>query len=123
MTVSPILTDVSRPRLWRLPFDPHQSGKTWHRLALTKCLLWGIECEFVVANARDERPTMIPTMRREAAARVVALVLLAGLGSSLAAAVAHAADFGGECCAELEERVADFEATTVRRGNEKVSIR
>ena len=66
---------------------------------------------------------MIPTMRREAAARVVALVLLAGLGSSLAAAVAHAADFGGECCAELEERVAEFEATTVQRGNEKLSLR
>jgi len=35
---------------------------------------------------------------------------------------ASAADFGGDCCADLEERVAELEATTVRKGNRKVSL-
>jgi hypothetical protein len=35
---------------------------------------------------------------------------------------AEAADLGGDCCADLEERVADLEATTVRKGNKKVSV-
>lgn len=34
----------------------------------------------------------------------------------------HAADFGGDCCADLEERVAVLEATTARKGNRKVSL-
>lgn len=37
-------------------------------------------------------------------------------------APAKAADLGGDCCADLEERVAELEATTVRKGNKKVSI-
>jgi len=35
---------------------------------------------------------------------------------------ANAADPGGDCCADLEERVAELEATTVRKGNKKVSV-
>lgn len=35
---------------------------------------------------------------------------------------AEAADLGGDCCADLEERVADLEATTVRKGNKKMSV-
>ncbi len=35
---------------------------------------------------------------------------------------ANAADLGGDCCADLEERVADLEATTARKGNRKVSL-
>ncbi len=35
---------------------------------------------------------------------------------------AKAADLGGDCCADLEERVAELEATTVRKGNKKVSL-
>jgi hypothetical protein len=35
---------------------------------------------------------------------------------------ALAADLGGSCCADLEERIAELEATTVRKGNRKVSI-
>ncbi len=30
---------------------------------------------------------------------------------------------GGDCCADLEERVAELEATTVRKGNRKVSLK
>ena len=35
---------------------------------------------------------------------------------------AQAADLGGDCCADLEERVAELEATTVRKGNRRVSV-
>ena len=35
---------------------------------------------------------------------------------------AKAADLGGDCCADLEERVAELEATTVRKGNRRVSL-
>lgn len=34
-----------------------------------------------------------------------------------------AADLGGDCCADLEERVAILEATTARKGNRKVSLK
>jgi predicted porin len=43
-------------------------------------------------------------------------------GLALASAAAQAADLGGDCCADLEERVADLEATTARKGNRKVSL-
>ena len=36
---------------------------------------------------------------------------------------AQAADLGGDCCADLEERIAELEATTVRKGNRKVSLK
>ncbi len=38
--------------------------------------------------------------------------------------IANAADLGvgGNCCADLEERIAELEATTVRKGNRKVSL-
>lgn len=35
---------------------------------------------------------------------------------------ASAADLGGGCCADLEERVAELEATTARKGNRVVSL-
>jgi predicted porin len=35
---------------------------------------------------------------------------------------ANAADLGGDCCADLEERIADLESTTARKGNRKVSL-
>ncbi|MFA5952918.1 MAG: porin, partial [Hyphomicrobium sp.] len=38
------------------------------------------------------------------------------------AAPAAAADLGGNCCADLEERIAELEATTARKGNRKVSL-
>lgn len=36
--------------------------------------------------------------------------------------IVKAADLGGNCCADLEERVAELEATTARKGNRKVSL-
>jgi hypothetical protein len=35
---------------------------------------------------------------------------------------AMAADLGGSCCADLEERVAELEATTAKKGNRKVKL-
>ena len=35
---------------------------------------------------------------------------------------ASAADLGGDCCADLEERIAELEATTARKGNRKVKL-
>jgi len=39
-----------------------------------------------------------------------------------AASPAQAADFGGNCCADLEERIAELEASAARKGNRKVSL-
>jgi predicted porin len=38
------------------------------------------------------------------------------------AAPAWAADLGGNCCADLEERISELEATTARKGNRKMSV-
>src|ERR1044072_6905839 len=35
---------------------------------------------------------------------------------------AGAADLGANCCADLEERIAELEATTARKGNRQVSV-
>lgn len=48
--------------------------------------------------------------------------MLATLGVLMAATSANAADLGGNCCADLEERIAELEATTARKGNRKVSL-
>ena len=53
------------------------------------------------------------------------LAVLAGsafIAGGLAVSPAQAADLGGDCCADLEERVAVLEATTARKGNRKVSL-
>ncbi|MCP4932949.1 MAG: hypothetical protein GY927_01805 [bacterium] len=53
----------------------------------------------------------------------LALVAAAGfLMGGMALTPAVAADLGGDCCADLEERVAELEATTARKGNRKVSL-
>src|SRR5215467_11972841 len=41
---------------------------------------------------------------------------------AVAAVPAHAADLGSNGVADLEERVAELEATTARKGNRKVSL-
>jgi hypothetical protein len=48
------------------------------------------------------------------------LLIAAGvtlIAGAYAHAPAKAADLGGDCCSDLEERVAELEATTVRKGN------
>jgi hypothetical protein len=44
------------------------------------------------------------------------------LAASAFGGAANAADLGGGCCADLEERVAELEATTARKGNRVVSL-
>jgi hypothetical protein len=48
--------------------------------------------------------------------------IAAALGLVVSAGSASAADLGGNCCADLEERIAELEATTVRKGNRKMSL-
>ncbi len=57
-------------------------------------------------------------MKTHSLSALVAAGLLAGAMST----GAYAADLGGDCCADLEERIAELEATTVRKGNRKVSL-
>ncbi len=52
-------------------------------------------------------------------ASALAIVAAAGLFGITSA---KAADLGGDCCADLEERVAELEATTARKGTRKVSL-
>ncbi len=54
----------------------------------------------------------------------LSLAALLAAGTVMGSAVsAQAADLGGDCCADLEERVAVLEATTARKGNRKVSLK
>ena len=58
-------------------------------------------------------------MKKYTLSALAAAGLLAG---GLSATSASAADLGGNCCADLEERIAELEATTARKGNRKVSL-
>ena len=57
-------------------------------------------------------------IRKTSLAAIVAAagLVIGGISS------AQAADLGGDCCADLEERIAELEATTARKGNRKVSL-
>ena len=50
----------------------------------------------------------------------IAIAAAAGLVWSVSSV--SAADLGGNCCADLEERIAELEATTARKGNRKMSL-
>ena len=53
----------------------------------------------------------------------VAIIAATGLFvGGVAMPSAKAADLGGDCCADLEERVAELEATTARKGNRRMSL-
>lgn len=57
--------------------------------------------------------------------RILAAMLAAGcFAIGLPITASNAADLGagGNCCADLEERIAELEATTARKGNRKVSL-
>ncbi len=55
---------------------------------------------------------------------LIANFALATIAGTIAVGVSPvmAADLGGNCCADLEERIAELEATTARKGNRKVSL-
>ncbi len=52
-----------------------------------------------------------------------AIIAAAGILAGGLMTPAQAGGLGGDCCADLEERVAELEATTVRKGNRKVSVK
>jgi predicted porin len=54
--------------------------------------------------------------------KVASVASIAAAGLFMGGVSAQAADLGGNCCADLEERVAELEATTARKGNRKVSL-
>jgi predicted porin len=54
--------------------------------------------------------------------RTQSAVASALLGLWLACHPVKAADIGGDCCADLEDRVAELEATAVRKGTKTVSV-
>lgn len=64
---------------------------------------------------------MIKRPLRQANPTALILAIWALIGG-IAWETAAAADLGGNCCADLEERVAELEATTVRKGNRRVSL-
>lgn len=53
----------------------------------------------------------------------IAIAAALGFGAfALSSAPASAQGYGGNCCADLEERVAELEASSVQKGNKKVSL-
>lgn len=54
--------------------------------------------------------------------RAMGAAVLMGATAYLYSEPALAADAGGDCCADLEQRIAELEATTARKGNRKVSL-
>lgn len=61
--------------------------------------------------------TVSAKLLRRAPAATIFMFLVVAVGGPAAAA-----DLGGNCCADLEERIAEVEATAARKGNRKVSL-
>lgn len=86
---------------------------------------WSV-ARFSQASADKQQPKTrvfdrgIKEMKTKLSGFVSALALT--IASIAGTSGANAADFGGDCCADLEERIAELEATTVRKGNRKVSL-
>ncbi|MEM7619499.1 MAG: porin [Pseudomonadota bacterium] len=51
------------------------------------------------------------------------LILFSTLFIPILLSYVYAADFSARCCEDLEERVKELEATTVRKGNRKISLK
>ena len=60
---------------------------------------------------------IMKTTSRLALVAAAGMLLIGASGKSV-----KAADLGGSCCGDLEERVAELEATTARKGNRVVSL-
>ena len=84
----------------------------------------GPELDPAILSGKVEMDMFGGTSRKHPAASPSqpALGMTLGGFADEAPALAKAADLGGDCCADLEERVAALEATTVRKGNKKVSV-
>ena len=65
---------------------------------------------------------MIGGLVKSSTSRMAILAAMGLFMGGVAMPSAKAADLGGDCCADLEERVAELEATTARKGNRKMSL-
>jgi hypothetical protein len=65
---------------------------------------------------------MIGGLLKSTASRLALFAAAGVLAGGMAVPSAKAADLGGDCCADLEERVAELEATTARKGNRKMNL-
>jgi len=52
----------------------------------------------------------------------ISRVAIAAIAGAMCSTAGMAADLGGDCCSDLEERIAELEAGTVRKGNRRVSL-
>lgn len=59
---------------------------------------------------------------KKTASRAAMLAAAGVLLGGLHLAPANAADLGGDCCADLEERIAELEVTTARKGTRKTTL-
>jgi predicted porin len=80
------------------------------------------ELQREAASASTRRRGQVAHRRRQGVYRYLTIVAGGVLLSTVSVPAAVAADLGGNCCADLEERVAELEATTVRKGNRRVSL-
>jgi hypothetical protein len=77
-----------------------------------------------INNKGEREMDMFGGLTRTSSRIAIAAAFGLTLGVYAMSTPAKAADYGvgGDCCADLEERVAELEATTVRKGNKKVSV-
>ena len=54
--------------------------------------------------------------------RAAGFVVMVAAIAAVDLQAAQGADLGGGCCADLEERIAELEVTTARKGNRKVTL-
>ena len=74
------------------------------------------------ASNKDRGVFSLMKERSNCASRLPVVTTLVAVSVLFGLRPAVAADLGGDCCTDLEERVAEFEATTVRKGNKKVKV-
>jgi hypothetical protein len=71
---------------------------------------------------RHGRPRGVPKGRRSKPVAGPALAIFIFAGATVATAANGNPDYGAPCCADLDQRIAELEATVARKGNRKVSL-
>ncbi len=89
------------------------------------CLsMWAVGCDQRTGDRAvgGSRMKQTGSFRLGSARADLALGLAAVLMVMACLTPAQAGDFGGTCCADLEERISELEATAARKGNRKVAL-